>query len=94
MTGTKSVIEAIEGGREAAQSIDRYLGGDGDILEILLDADAPEQHIGRRRGTSTRRWSQIAPAPSAGTTASSTSAPSPSPRRSARRPAASSAICA
>ena len=46
MTGTKSVIGAIEGGREAAQAIDRYLGGDGDISEVLLDPETPEQRIG------------------------------------------------
>lgn len=38
--GTKSVIMAIESGREAAIEIDRYLGGDGDISEVL----APQQH--------------------------------------------------
>jgi NADPH-dependent glutamate synthase beta subunit-like oxidoreductase/Pyruvate/2-oxoacid:ferredoxin oxidoreductase delta subunit/ferredoxin len=38
--GTKSVIMAIESGREAAIEIDRYLGGDGDISEVL----APKQH--------------------------------------------------
>ena len=44
-TGTKSVIAAIEQGREAAASIDRYLGGDGDISEELLDFEPPEQRI-------------------------------------------------
>ena len=38
--GTKSVIQAIASGRDAAIEIDRYLGGDGDISETL----APEQH--------------------------------------------------
>ena len=38
--GTKSVIMAIESGREAAIQIDQYLGGDGDISEKF----APEQH--------------------------------------------------
>ena len=38
-TGPVNVIEAIAGGRRAAQAIDRYLGGDGDISETL----APEQ---------------------------------------------------
>jgi formate dehydrogenase beta subunit len=35
VTGPKSVIEAIEHGRRAAESIDRYLGGDGDISEAF-----------------------------------------------------------
>ena len=46
VTGTKSVIAAIEQGREAAISIDRYLGGDGDITVELLDAEEPAQRIG------------------------------------------------
>jgi len=36
-TGTTSVIQAIAAGRLAASSIDKYLGGDGDISEILVD---------------------------------------------------------
>jgi formate dehydrogenase (NADP+) beta subunit len=35
--GTKSVIKAIESGREAAHSVDIYLGGDGKIDEVLVD---------------------------------------------------------
>ncbi len=50
VTGTKSVIEAIAGGREAASAIDRYLGGDGDISEVLTDREAPEKYIGRIEG--------------------------------------------
>jgi len=38
--GTKSVVMAIESGREAASQIDLYLGGDGNIDEVL----APQQH--------------------------------------------------
>lgn len=48
--GTNSVIKAIASGKEAASQIDRYLGGDGDVSEVL----APEQHadpyIGRGEG--------------------------------------------
>ena len=44
--GTKSVIMAIEAGRQAASEIDRYLGGDGDISEKL----APEQHADPKIG--------------------------------------------
>ncbi|MBM6988249.1 MAG: FAD-dependent oxidoreductase [Olsenella umbonata] len=47
VTGTKSVIGAIEGGRESAEAIDRFLGGDGDISEVLLDAEVPVQRIGK-----------------------------------------------
>jgi formate dehydrogenase (NADP+) beta subunit len=35
VTGPRSIIDAIAHGRKAAASIDRYLGGDGDIHEVL-----------------------------------------------------------
>ncbi len=47
VTGTKSVIAAIEQGRNAAVSIDRYLGGDGDISAVLTEPEEPCQRIGR-----------------------------------------------
>ena len=40
ITGTRFLIDAIAGGREAAQRIDRYLGGDGEIEEHLADRQA------------------------------------------------------
>lgn len=50
--GTKSVVMAIQSGREAASEIDRYLGGDGDITEILAPVDTPNPHIGQCPGFS------------------------------------------
>ncbi|KAI4451409.1 hypothetical protein C823_005958 [Eubacterium plexicaudatum ASF492] len=50
VTGTASVIEAIAGGRKAAMEIDRYLGGNGDITEVLVEREAPDPHIGRVEG--------------------------------------------
>ena len=44
--GTKSVIMAIESGRQAAAQIDRFLGGDGDISERLAPDEKPEGYIG------------------------------------------------
>lgn len=41
VTGPRSVIEAIAGGRQAAAAIDRYLGGTGAIAERLAPAEAP-----------------------------------------------------
>jgi len=41
VTGPASVIEAIAAGRQAAISIDRYLGGEGNIDEML----APQEEI-------------------------------------------------
>lgn len=48
--GTKSVIMAIQSGREAASQIDRYLGGDGDITEVLAPTDSAEPLIGQCPG--------------------------------------------
>lgn len=35
VTGTRSVVEAINSGRKAAENVDRYLGGDGIFEEIF-----------------------------------------------------------
>lgn len=48
--GTKFVVTAIQSGREAAEEIDRYLGGDGDLSESLADHDPLEPWIGREEG--------------------------------------------
>ena len=39
ISGPASVIKAIAAGRKAAESIDRYLGGNGDITESLVPAE-------------------------------------------------------
>lgn len=52
VTGTKSVISAIAAGRTSAESIDKYLGGDGDISEKLVDKEPLKQYIGRELGFS------------------------------------------
>jgi len=46
VTGTKSVIEAIAAGRISAQEIDKYLGGDGNISEELIEPEIPDPFIG------------------------------------------------
>lgn len=48
--GTKSVIQAIASGRDAASEIDRYLGGDGDITETLAPSENVDPFIGKREG--------------------------------------------
>lgn len=45
--GTKTVIQAIAAGRDAASEIDRYLGGDGDISEDLAPISEKASNIGR-----------------------------------------------
>lgn len=47
--GTKTVIQAIESGREAAIEIDRYLGGDGDISEVLAPIEKANGFIGNQK---------------------------------------------
>ncbi len=42
-----SVVDAIEMGRRAASSIDKYLGGDGEVVNIFIDPDVPNSNIGR-----------------------------------------------
>lgn len=50
VTGTKSVIAAIAAGRKAAEQMDLYLGGDGDISEKLLEDEAASPYIGQVEG--------------------------------------------
>lgn len=50
VTGTKSVIEAVAAARTTASEVDRFLGGDGDISEQLLDRTAHAPAIGHVEG--------------------------------------------
>lgn len=50
--GTKSVIAAIASGREAAREIDKFLGGDGDISEVLAPVEIHDPGIGKVPGFS------------------------------------------
>ena len=50
VTGTDSVIRAIAGGRTAAEDVDRYLGGDGVIDEVLVEADEANPYLGETLG--------------------------------------------
>jgi hypothetical protein len=47
---SRSAIAAVASGRKAAESIDRYLGGDGVIDEALLPAEEPNHWLGREEG--------------------------------------------
>lgn len=48
--GTNSVIKAIASGRSAAEEIDKFLGGDGDISETLAPMEITRQYIGQMEG--------------------------------------------
>ena len=50
MSGPASVIEAIAMGRQAASSMDRYLGGSGLIEETLAPTERPELWLGHDEG--------------------------------------------
>jgi len=50
VTGSTSVIEAIAAGRNGAVAVDRYLGGSGEIDEVLSALEKPEPGLGRREG--------------------------------------------
>lgn len=50
VTGTKAVIAAIAAGRKAAEEMDKYMGGDGDISEVLLEPEKAEAYLGRIEG--------------------------------------------
>jgi len=45
-----AIIHAISAGRTAASSIDRALGGSGEIEDVLYQRDAPNQYLGRDEG--------------------------------------------
>nr|WP_320131444.1 FAD-dependent oxidoreductase [uncultured Holophaga sp.] len=46
VTGTRSVIAAIASGRSAASAMDRFLGGDGQIDEVLAEIAEPDPVLG------------------------------------------------
>lgn len=48
--GTHTVIEAVAAGRAAASEIDRDLGGDGDISEVLAQVEPVDPYIGKVEG--------------------------------------------
>ena len=52
--GPGSIVEAIALGRRAASSIDRYLGGDGNIDEVLVSVEKPSHWLGREEGFALR----------------------------------------
>lgn len=59
VTGPASVIEAIAAGRQAAISIDRYLGGRGEIDETLVDPEKANLYLGREKDFADRHRALI-----------------------------------
>ena len=54
VSGPSTVIEAMQMGRQAATSIDRYLGGEGDIERALLPQEQLNPCLGREEGFAER----------------------------------------
>jgi len=50
VSGAATVIEAIAAGRKAASAIDQYLGGTGDIEEILAPESRFDPRVGKEEG--------------------------------------------
>jgi NADPH-dependent glutamate synthase beta subunit-like oxidoreductase len=50
VSGPASVIEAIAAGRRAASAIDKYLGGTGDITEVLAPESKFNPCVGKEEG--------------------------------------------
>jgi formate dehydrogenase beta subunit len=59
VSGPASVIEAIAAGRQAAMSIDRYLGGSGTIDEELIQMEEPSPWLGPGDGFADRARVQM-----------------------------------
>jgi NADPH-dependent glutamate synthase beta subunit-like oxidoreductase len=57
VTGPASVIGAIAQGRQAASSIDKYLGGDGIIEESLVEYEQPDPVFGQDENYTD--WKQV-----------------------------------
>lgn len=64
VSGPRSLVDAVAQGRLAASSIDRYLGGTGEIDELLLDEAWRDWHtdprIGREEGFNQRQGIAVA----------------------------------
>ncbi len=61
--GPVSVIDAIASGRKAASAINRYLGGDGNIDESLVDIEEPPTSLGREEGFAGRKRVEVPAVP-------------------------------
>lgn len=59
VSGPASVIDAIQMGRIAAGSIDKYLGGSGDIEQKLTEHDEASSYLGREDGFADRKRVEI-----------------------------------
>jgi NADPH-dependent glutamate synthase beta subunit-like oxidoreductase len=59
VTGPASVIEAIQAGRIAASSIDKYLGWDGEIEQKLIPDEEEDPYLGHEEGFADKKRVKI-----------------------------------
>jgi len=59
ISGPASVIEAIQMGRVAARSIDKFLGGSGEIEKELVEKDEVSPYLDREEGFADRKRTSI-----------------------------------
>ncbi len=59
VSGPASVIEAIQAGRKAAASIDKYLGGKGEIEQKFVPEEKEDPCLGREEGFAYRERAKI-----------------------------------
>lgn len=57
--GPKSIVEASASGRKAAQAIDKYLGGSGNMEEQLVMPEKVSQWLGREEGFLLRKRAKM-----------------------------------
>ena len=53
--GPGAIIHAVAAGRKAASSIDKALGGPGDIEEVLFERGVPRPYVGREEAFASRQ---------------------------------------
>ncbi|MHA2392763.1 MAG: FAD-dependent oxidoreductase [Promethearchaeota archaeon] len=59
VSSPSSVVDAIEMGRKAASSIDKYLGGNGEIEDKFIEPDVPNPNLGREENFYDKLRSQM-----------------------------------
>ncbi len=55
MKGSGSIVDAVALGRKASATVDKYLGGTGNIDEMLVQAEKPNQWLGQEQGFAFKR---------------------------------------
>jgi len=57
--GPASIVDAVALGRKAAEAIDRYMGGSGNVEETFAPSEEPSSWLGREEGFPSRRRAEM-----------------------------------